>query len=391
MINRVILIILDGIGVGALPDAAAYGDEGTHTLAHVAEAVGGLRVPNLEALGLGYVGDIVGVHRAAQPDGCFGRLAALSKGKDSTAGHWELAGIVPDQPFPTYTKGFPPDLIATFQQAIGRKTLGNFVASSAAVVQEMGLQHLQTGSPIVYTGGGSDVQIAAHERVVPLDALYSMCRAARRLLVPPHQVARVIARPFTGVPGAFAWTAGRRDFSVDPPPGTLLDHLKADGHPVVGIGRIEELFKGRGFTHALPAADDMAVLEAVRRALRSVPRGLIFANLIGADTLNWNRNMAAGLAEALEAFDAWLPEIIGGMRQDDLLCITADHGHDPVRPGAECTREHVPLLVYGPRAARGVNLGTRDSFADLGQTIAEALGVKRLAHGESFLYAVTQR
>lgn len=389
--NRVILIILDGMGVGALPDAAAYGDVGAHTLAHVAEAVGGLRVPNLEALGLGYLGDFVGVRRAAQPDGCFGRLAALSKGKDSTAGHWELTGVVPERPFPMYPMGFPPDVIDAFQRGIGRKILGNYATSGTTIVQEMGVQHLQTGSPIVYTGGGSDFRIAVHERVVPLDALYDMCRAARKLLVPPHQVARVIARPFTGEPGGFMWAAGRRDFSVDPPPGTLLDHLKASGYPVVGIGRIEALFKGRGLTRAVPAGNDEAAIGELLRAMASVPRGLILANLLSSGRPDGLWSGAQDVAEALQAFDLRLPEIIGRIKPDDLLCITADHGRDPARSGADCTREHVPLLVYGTHAARGVNLGTRGGLADLGQTIAEALSVRRLAQGDSFLYAVVQR
>ena len=390
--NRVILIVLDGAGAGAAPDAAACGDEGAHTLAHVAESVAGLRVPNLEALGLGHLYALAGVSRTGQPDGCFGRMAPLSKGKGSTTGHWELAGIVLEKPFPTYPDGFPRDIIEAFQHAIGRKTLGNFVASGAAVIQEMGVQHLQTGSPIVYTSSDSVFQVAAHEDVIPVEELYGMCRAARKLLVPPHQVARVIARPFAGEPGAFvARTEGRRDFSVEPPAQTLLDVLKAGGYPVVGIGRIEELFKGRGLTRALPARRDAAAVEQILKALQSMPRGLIFANLIDPDVSHEHRDEAAGFARALQAFDARLPDIIRGMQQDDMLCITADHGSDPTTPGSGPTRECVPLLVYGARAAKGVNLGTRKSLADLGQTIAEALGNKHLAWGESFLHVITQR
>ena len=390
MVNRVILIVLDGIGVGSAPDAAAYGDEGAHTLAHVAEAAGGLRVPNLEALGLGHLSVLAGVRRTGQPDGCFGRMAALSRGKDSTTGHWEMAGVVLEKPFPTYPNGFPPDIIGSFQQAIGRKTLGNYAASGTTIIQEMGGQHLLTGSPIVYTSADSVFQIAAHERVIPADQLYGMCRAARRILVPPHQVARVIARPFSGEPGAFVRTDGRRDFSVEPTAPTLLDALKADGYPVIGIGKIDDLFKGRGLTRAVPAKSDAEALEETLRALKSVPRGLIFSNLIEFDMLYGHRNDAAGCARALQAFDMRLPDILGGMQQDDLLCITADHGNDPTRPGTDHTREYVPLLVYGARVARGVNLGTRKSFADLGQTVAEALGSKRLAWGESFLHVVMQ-
>ena len=391
MVNRVILIVLDGVGVGSAPDAAAYGDEGAHTLAHVAEAAGGLRVPNLEALGLGHLSALAGVRRTGQPDGCFGRMAALSKGKDSTTGHWEMTGVVLEKPFPTYPDGFPPDIIESFQQAIGRKTLGNYAASGTTIIQEMGGQHLLTGSPIVYTSADSVFQIAAHERVIPADRLYGMCRAARRILVPPHQVARVIARPFSGEPGAFVRTDGRRDFSIEPTAPTLLDVLKADGYPVIGIGKIDDLFKGRGLTRAVPTKSDAAALEETLRALKSVPRGLIFSNLIEFDMLYGHRNDAAGCARAVQTFDARLPDIIGGMEPEDLLCITADHGNDPTRPGTDHTREYVPLLVYGARVARGVNLGTRKSFADLGQTIAESLNVKRLAWGESFLRVVMQQ
>lgn len=388
MINRVILVVLDGVGAGAAPDAAAFGDEGAHTLAHVAEAVGGLRVPNLEALGLGHLGTLAGVRRTGQPDGCFGRMAPLSPGKDSTTGHWEMAGLVLEKPFPTYPQGFPGEVIEAFQQAIGRKTLGNYAASGTVIIQELGLQHLQTGSPIVYTSADSVFQVAAHERVIAVEELYGMCRTARRLLTPPHQVARVIARPFAGDPGSFMRTDGRRDFSVEPPAQTLLDALKAAGYPVIGIGKIEDLFKGRGLTRAMPTKNDTATMEAMIGVLKSVPRGLIFANLIEFDMLYGHRNDAPGFARALQAFDARLPEIIGGMQQDDLLCVTADHGNDPTRPGTDHTREYAPLLVYGARVARGVNLGTRKSFADLGQTIAEALGIKRLARGESFLHGI---
>ena len=391
MIDRVLLVVLDGVGAGAAPDAAAFGDEGAHTLGHVAEAVGGLHVPNLEALGLGHLGLLAGVRRTGQPDGCFGRMAQLSNGKDSTTGHWEMAGVVLEKPFPTYPQGFPRDVIEAFQQAIGRTTLGNYAASGTIIIQELGVQHLQTGSPIVYTSADSVFQVAAHERVIPVEELYGMCRTARRLLAPPHEVARVIARPFTGEPGTFVVrTGGRRDFSVAPPAQTLLDALKAAGYPVIGIGKIEDLFKGRGLTRALPTKNDAETVEAILRTLQSAPRGLIFANLIDLDMLYGHRNDAAGFARALQAFDARLPDIIGGMRQDDLLCITADHGNDPTRPGTDHTREYAPLLVYGARAARGVNLGTRESFADLGQTIAEALGIKRLAWGESFLHVVMQ-
>lgn len=385
MINRVILIVLDGLGVGELPDAARYGDSGSNTLAHVAKAVGGLTVPNLEALGLGHIGEFAGVRRMGEPDGCFGKMAELSKGKDTTSGHWEMAGIVLDRPFPTYPNGFPPEVIEAFQQAIGRKVLGNTVASGTEIIKELGEEHLRTGFPIVYTSADSVFQIAAHERVIPIEDLYRMCREARKLLQPPHQVARVIARPFMGEPGSFQRTEERRDFSLEPPGRTLLDLLKESGQPVIGIGKIDDLFKGRGLTRSIHTGNNEAGMDETVRVLSLVPRGLIFVNLVDFDMLYGHRNDSAGYAGALESFDARLPELLRGLRQGDLLCVTADHGNDPTTAGTDHTREYVPLLAYGPHLARGVNLGVRRTFADLGQTVADALGVKRLPWGESFL------
>lgn len=385
MINRVILIVLDGLGVGELPDAAQYGDRGSNTLARVAAAVGGLTLPNLEALGLGHIGEFPGLRRMGEPDGCFGKMAELSKGKDTTMGHWEMTGLVVEQPFPTYPKGFPPEVVEAFEKAIGRKVLGNRVASGTEIIQELGEEHLKTGAPIVYTSADSVFQIAAHERTISAEELYRICREARRLLKPPHQVARVIARPFVGEPSAFVRTDGRRDFSLEPPGETLLDVLKQAGQPVVGIGKIDDLFKGRGLTRAIHTKNNGVGMDETIRILSLVPRGLVFVNLVDFDMLYAHRNDAAGYAKALEAFDARLPALLGGMRQGDLLCLTSDHGNDPLGPGTDHTREYVPLLAYGPRLARGVNLGTRRTFADLGQTVADALGVKRLAWGDSFL------
>lgn len=385
MINRVILIVLDGLGVGELPDAARYGDSGSNTLAHVAKAVGGLTVPNLEALGLGHIGEFVGVRRMGEPDGCFGKMAELSKGKDTTSGHWEMAGIVLDRPFPTYPNGFPPEIIESFQQVIGRKILGNKAASGTEIIKELGEEHLRTGFPIVYTSADSVFQIAAHEKAVPIEDLYRMCREARKLLQPPHQVARVIARPFMGEPGSFQRTEERRDFSLDPPGQTLLDLLKESGQPVIGIGKIDDLFKGRGLTRSIHAGSNDAGMDETVHVLAMVPRGLIFVNLVDFDMLYGHRNDSAGYARALESFDARLPELLRGLRQGDLLCVTSDHGNDPTTAGTDHTREYVPLLAYGPHLARGVDLGVRRTFADLGQTVADALGVKRLPWGESFL------
>ncbi len=389
MIQRVILIVLDGVGVGELPDAAEYGDVGSNTLAHVAEAVGGLALPNLEALGLGHIGHFAGIRTMGQPDGCFGRMGQLSRGKDSTAGHWEMAGILLEEPFPTYPRGFPKEMLDLFEQASGRKVLGNRAASGTEIIQELGEEHMRTGAPIVYTSTDSVFQIAAHERVVPVEELYRVCRAARKLLKPPHQVARVIARPFIGEPGLFVRTERRRDFSVEPPSPTLLDILKRSGQLIVGIGKIEDLFNGRGLTRSIHTGNNAAGMGETVRLLKTMPRGLIFVNLADFDTLYGHRNNPSGYAKALQEFDARLPALLDAVRPGDLLCVTADHGNDPTTPGTDHSREYVPLLVVGPRLAQGVNLGTRRTFADLGQTVAEALGAPRLDCGESFLDALT--
>ena len=388
MINRAIVIVVDGFGVGALPDAAEYGDGASNTLAHVAEAVGGLQLPILESLGLGCIGEFSGVRRSADPDGCFGKMASLSKGKDSIAGHWEIAGVVVERPFPTYPNGFPIDLMSDFERAIGRKTIGNRVASGTDIIKKLGEEHLRTKFPIVYTSADSVFQIAAHDRVTPVEDLYDWCRIARKLLKSPHLVGRVIARPFTGESGRFTRTAGRRDFAVAPIDRTLLDHVKASGQPVVGIGKIEDLFAGHGLTQSIHMTSDADNFDETIKRLHTVPRGLIFINLGEFDTLYGHRNDAVGWAKALQTFDGKLPALLQILRPDDMLCITGDHGNDPTTPSTDHSREYVPLLIYGPRLARGVNVGTRHTFADLGQTIAEALGTSMLTTGQSFLAAV---
>ncbi|HEV8540639.1 MAG TPA: phosphopentomutase [Nitrospiraceae bacterium] len=387
-IDRVIVLVLDGVGVGELPDAATYGDAGSNTLAHVAERAGGLALPTLEALGLGHIGEFAGVRPVSEPDGCFGKMAELSRGKDTTVGHWEMAGLVVEKPFPTYPKGFPAEIIEPFQRSIGRPVLGNKPASGTEILKELGEQHLQTGAPIVYTSADSVFQVAAHEQIISVEELYRICREARKLLQPPHQVARVIARPFRGEPGAFIRTEHRRDFSLDPPEQTLLDHLKASGQPVIGIGKIHDLFNGRGLTRSIHTSDNAAGMEETLRALTKVPRGFIFVNLVDFDSRYGHRNDITGYATALRDFDSRLPAVLDVLRPSDLLVLTADHGNDPTTAGTDHTREHVPLLTYGPRLARGVNLGVRRTFADLGQTIADVLGSKRLSWGESFLVSL---
>jgi phosphopentomutase len=388
MMNRVIVIVLDGVGVGAAPDAGEYGDESANTLAHVADAVGGLTLPNLQSLGLGHIGAFFGIQRVGQPLGCFGRMAELSHGKDATAGHWEMVGLVTKEPFPTYPEGLPERVIEAIQETIGRKVLGNRAALGADIVKELGREHVATACPILYTNADSVVQIAAHERVIPKEELYRMCRAARQVLRPPHRVARVVAQPFTGEMGAFVGTEGRKHFSVEPPGESLLDSARRAGYPVVGVGRIDTLFCGRGFTRAIHTLNNTAGMGETVRLLANMPKGLIFANLVDIEGLHGYRDNAAGFAQGLQEFDLQLAGLLGALKPGDLLCLAADHGHDLTQQGGGHSREYVPLLAYGPKLARGVNLGTRKTFADLGQTVSDAFGLDPLTIGESFLNAL---
>ena len=385
--RRAIVIVLDSAGVGALPDAAAYGDEGSDTLGHVADAVP-LAVPSLRALGLARVARIGG--EAPAPRGAAGRMAERSPGKDSVTGHWELMGVVLDRPFPTFPQGFPADLIRAFEVRIGRPSLGNVVASGTVIIDELGPAHLHTGSPIVYTSADSVFQIAAHEDVIPLAELYAMCDAAFDLVCRGRGVGRVIARPFVGEPGAFIRTANRRDYALDPFGETLLDRLHAAGQSVVAIGKVDDLFAGRGVTRAKHTTSDEAGMEAVHREVTAGTPGLIFANLVDFDTRFGHRNDAAGYATNLERFDAQLTRLLPALGPSDLLVITADHGNDPTTPSTDHSREYVPILVTGAGVRPGVDLGTRASFADLGQTLAELFGVAPLAHGTSFLADVIE-
>lgn len=384
LFRRVILVVLDSVGCGDAPDAAAYGDAGSNTLANTARAVGGLRLPHLGRLGLGYVTSIEGVPPDPAPQGCFGRLTEISAGKDTTTGHWELAGLPLLKPFPTYPHGFPPELIAEFEQRIGRCVLGNYPASGTAIIEELGAEHLRTGCPIVYTSADSVFQIAAHEEIIPIEELYRICQIARNLLVGEHAVARVIARPFMGQPGSFRRTERRKDFSLPPPDDTILDVLKAAGKPVVGVGKIEDIFAHRGLTDSVHTTNNMDSVDAILDFLSQPGEGLIFANLVDFDMLYGHRNDPHGYAQALEQFDARLPKIQGELRDGDILMLTADHGNDPTTPSTDHSRERVPILVTGPHVRRGVALGTRASFADVAATIAELLGVKWGGAGQSF-------
>jgi phosphopentomutase len=382
--TRVILLILDSVGAGAMPDAGAYGDTGSDTLGNVARQVP-LQLPALAALGLGRVTRLPGVEPATQPDGAFGKMAEASPGKDSITGHWELAGIIVDRPFPVYPHGFPGDILAEFERRIGRRTIGNVAASGTEIIQELGEDHLTTGRPIVYTSADSVFQIAAHEDVIPVSELYRFCEIAYALVVEGLGVARVIARPFEGSAGRFARTSRRRDFALPPPSPTVLDAVSAAGLPVTGIGKIEDLFAGRGLTRAEHPSGDDQVMDAVMRAVEDTPGGLVIANLVDFDSLYGHRNDVAGYASNLERFDARLSELLPNLAPGDLLIITADHGNDPTTPSTDHSREYVPLLVAGPRVRRGVALGIRRTFADVGQTVAAVFGVGGLRHGTSFL------
>ena len=382
------VVVLDSCGIGEAPDAARYGDEGSSTLPHTAAACGGLRLPVLGRLGLGRLAAIAGVPPASRPEGAFGILTEVSAGKDSTTGHWELMGLILDRPFPTYPHGFPPEIIEAFEARIGRRVLGNRPASGTAIIAELGEEHLRTGRPIVYTSADSVFQIAAHESVIPVEELYRMCEIARAILTGPHAVSRVIARPFVGEPGRFVRTDRRRDFSVPPPRDTVLDHITAGGMPVVGIGKIADLFAGRGVTTAVHTHNDMDGLTQTVRALADLERGLVFANLVDLDTLYGHRNDPKGYGADLERIDARVDEVLGRLGATDLMMITADHGNDPTTSSTDHSREVVPLLAAGPRVRGGVNLGVRSTFADVGATVAAALGVPTTGAGTSFLEQV---
>jgi len=383
--RRVFLIILDGLGIGDLPDAAEYGDGGCNTLAHVAAAAGPLSLPHLESLGLARVQPFAGADDSRAVRGAHGRMAERSRGKDSTSGHWELAGLIIDRPFPVYPGGFPPAVMDELARRSGLRFLGNKPASGTEIIAELGEEHLATGRPIVYTSADSVLQVAAHVDVMPLDELYAFCETARAVMAGEHAVSRVIARPFAGAPGAFARTPDRRDYSLPPPGETLLDRLLEAGIPVVGVGKVGDLFAHRGFTRLVKArgnAEGMARFADLLRGGESP--GLHFINLVDFDMLWGHRNDPEGYAEGLRVFDVWLGDFLAGLGPDDRLLITADHGNDPTTPGTDHTREWVPVLAARPGLAGAVDLGRRETFADLAATAAEAFGLGAFGPGRSF-------
>jgi phosphopentomutase len=383
--KRAFVIVIDACGAGALPDAADYGDAGANTLLHVAEAVSGLRLPALERLGLGHLAPVPGVRPATSPRGAWARLAERSKGKDSTTGHWELAGLVLERPFPTYPEGFPPALLDRWAEQIGRGWIGNLAASGTEIILRLGEEHQRTGKLIVYTSADSVFQVAAHEATVPLAELDAACRAARALLDGEHAVGRVIARPFTGPPGGYTRTPNRRDFSLPPPAPTLLDRMVARGHRVVTVGKVDDLFAGRGVTEAIHTKGNAEGEETLADLARRPGEGLVFANLVDFDQLYGHRNDPAGFARALETFDARLADLVPRLRSDEVVLVTADHGNDPTTPSTDHSREHTPLVAAGPGVRAGADLGTRDTFADVGASLADLFDVGPLANGRSFL------
>jgi phosphopentomutase len=382
--NRFVLVVLDSLGVGEMPDAADWGDAGSDTLGHILESRR-VHLPNLQALGLGNIRSLNNVPPVESPIGSYGRCALRSNGKDTTTGHWEMAGIILERAFPTYPQGFPPRIIDEFVRETGVPgILGNVPASGTEIIKELGAEHMQTGKPIVYTSADSVFQIAAHEQVIPVPKLYEICETARAILKGEDEVGRVIARPFEGEPGSFRRTENRHDYAVPPPRENLLITLSETGLDVVCVGKVASIYDAVGVTQDLAAKNNDQSIDQTVRALADSTRGLIFSNLVDFDMLYGHRRDTEGYARALEHFDSRLTEIEGAMKDGDVLIITADHGNDPTRPGSDHTREYAPLIVYGPKARAGVNLGTRGSLSDIGQTIAENFGLT-LSAGQSFL------
>ena len=384
-INRVIVIVLDSVGIGELPDAADFGDVGSNTLGNMARVVGGLNVPNMEKMGLGNIAILDGVIPQEKPTAVFGKMAEVSPGKDTTTGHWEMMGLQLEKAFPLYPDGFPPEVMDVFEERIGRGTLGNYPSSGTVILDKLGEEHVRTGKPIIYTSGDSVFQIAAHEEIIPINELYQICEIAREQLRGDHEVSRIIARPFIGTPGNFTRTANRHDYSVVPPEPTLLDGLQEAGFMVNAIGKINDIFVGQGITEYVYTADNLDGVDKTIAAIRDQKkRGLIFTNLVDFDAKFGHRNNPQGYANSLAEFDRRLPEIVEALAEDDILVLTADHGNDPTTPSTDHSREYVPILVTGQEINPGVNIGVRRTFADLATTIADIFGIGLPPKGLSF-------
>lgn len=384
MIDRVILFIMDSVGIGALPDAENFGDVGANTLGNIAISQGGIDLPNLQRLGLGNIDNIVGIEPVQSPLGAFGRSSEVSHGKDTTTGHWELAGLHLTKPFQTFPEGFPMDIIDVLENKIGRKVLGNKPASGTAILDELGEEHMKTGHPIVYTSADSVLQIAAHEDIIPLEELYSMCKIAREIMMGDNAVARIIARPFIGEPGNFVRTSNRRDYSLDPSGETVLDIAKKEGLDVIAIGKIEDIFNGKGITHSVHTKDNMDGIDKTIEYIQKDNNGIIFTNLVEFDSHYGHRRDPKGYKKALEEMDKRIPEILDAMKDGDIIIFTADHGNDPTYKGSDHTREYIPIVIYGKQIKNNINIGTRKSFADIATTISHIFEMPSTGKGESF-------
>ena len=384
MENKVILIVLDSVGVGELPDSKDYKDEGSDTIGNISKAVGGLRLPNMEKIGLGNIEGIQGIVKNDSPSGAFGKCSELSKGKDTVTGHWEITGVVLEKALNTYPNGFPEEIIKEFEKRIGTKTIGNTVASGTEIISQLGDEHVRTGYPIIYTSADSVFQIAAHEEVIPLDRLYEMCKIARELLVDDIAVGRVIARPFVGKSGSYTRTSNRHDYALDPFNKTVLDYIKESGSNVMAVGKIEDIFNKRGVTEAAHTKNNMDGVDKTIEFMKNGKNGLIFTNLVDFDMHYGHRNDYQGYAKALVDFDNRLPEIVDNMNENDVLIITADHGCDPTTPSTDHSREYIPVLVYGKKVANNVNIGVRKCFCDIGKTVLDILKIDNSLIGESF-------
>jgi phosphopentomutase len=384
MIDRVILIVMDSVGAGEMPDAKLYGDEGSNTLGNIARSVKDFRLKNLEALGLGNIDTRLGLPESLNPQGCFGKASELSPGKDTTTGHWEIAGVTLEQAFPTFPQGFPKELVEAFEKAVGTGTLGNEVASGTEIIARLGDKHVETGFPIIYTSADSVFQIAAHEEVIPLPRLYEMCEKARELLKDEYAVGRVIARPFIGTNGDYKRTSNRRDFSLKPLKKTMLEVIKENGKNVMAVGKIEDIFAGVGITEAVHTKSNSDGVDKTLEYMAAGKKGLIFSNLVDFDMLYGHRNDVEGYANALLEFDSRLPEIMKAMKATDVLIVTADHGCDPTTSSTDHSREYIPILVYGEKIKKGYNLGIRTGFCDIGATVLDLLGMNVEIEGNSF-------
>ena len=382
--SRVIWMVIDSVGIGALPDSEKFGDINVNTLGNIVKNYKDIKLPNMLKLGLGNIDGVDSLEGVEKPIGIFGRSSELSNGKDTTTGHWEMTGVVVEQPFRTYENGFPKEIIDEFERRTNRKVIGNKPASGTAILDELGEQQMKTGEVIVYTSADSVFQIAAHEEIIPLDELYKMCEIAREIMMGDNAVARIIARPYVGKPGAFERTSNRRDYSLSPFEDTVLDNIKNANLDVIGVGKIEDIFNKQGITEAIHTKDNMDGVDQTINYMKQENKGLIFTNLVDFDSKYGHRRNVEGYKNALEEFDTRIPEIIENMKEDDVLIINADHGNDPTYKGTDHTREYIPVLVYGKNLKQGLNLGTRKSFADIGATVADILNVKMPRHGESF-------